>query len=343
MNKTHAQLGITDQMWSRWSVQHAFSMGMPCLSLILIAAGLAGLTFSSNPRAAASSSAFKWAKYLIASLVVCLVLVDFHNYFAFEHDSFDGLFGGLYIKLLICLSAFGWAIGAFTLNPIGIAGVAAATASLTLREGIWDYYVLDIVVFSFFAFSARRQFSRQPSSFAFRHFFPTTLVALGLWHLVYVAQFKLRMDRGNALCQLGSRALGRHLLAPDEPSFLPFGLQGWYYFPYYVTHDANSGNIAAFDRYLKQNTVDVAWRFSKPLRLLPEHGGGWPTDRRGMFLSDRFSYFWIFTEDVMLLWSPPGHAQPAILRLGSNFVLPPFPKNDREWRQLINGKLTAGI
>lgn len=340
MNKTHAQRLITDQMWTHLSFASSRGPLLVGGSIALLITGLAGLVFRLSG-AGAVQPQYKprllWIRVALAVTVLALLSVGAHDFIGYDHAAFDEATGRHYLKIITCLAAVGLLVGRFSFNPIAAGGVVAAWAALSLRGMIWDYYLCDLAAFAFFTIAPLGRWSSTKSYRGVRWWCGAgTLGALALFHLCFVGHFKMRVDRGHAMCALGSQALSSGLLRPDEPSVLPFGLQGWYYFPYYITHEgATGGDPADFGRYLKQDTVDVAWRFAKPLRFLPEHGGGWPLDRSPTILSGRFPYFWIFIEDVLFLHAPPERTKPARSPLPPDFRLPVFPRDDRGWRELI--------
>ncbi len=335
MNKTYAQRLNTDHMWSNWSWAHAREVGTIGASLMLVTIGLAGFVSAFGADASAEKPGYKWLRVAGVVGTLGLLFVDVHRSFGFEHAAFDGLDGAIYVKALIGVSAAGWIVGRFSFDLLPAAGALAALAALTVRPMVWDYYAIDLAVFTALAvlprLRARPEVARHP---ALARVVAALFVAA---HGMFVGEFKHRLDRGHAMCDISSRALAAGSLHPDEPSFMPFGLQGWYYFHYHLRHDGSAGaDVADFGRYLKQDAIDVAWRYAKPLRWLPDHGGGLPSDRRSTLISGRYPYFWIFTQDFLLLRAPRDRVRPAIAPLAADFKLPEFPVNDAGWRRLIS-------
>jgi hypothetical protein len=339
MNRTAVQRAITDHMWESWSFGQAWPTLLTGGVVLVLASGLGAIVLRF---ARETSSAYRrWPPLVAVALSVgfgALLWPNARNFIACDHPSYDHWMGGIYLKGMVGLAGFGWVAGRCSFRPVPLAGALAALAALTVRGVLWDYYLIDLAVFAFFAVEPAKavvRTIRQPSSPGS----PLAIAALVLaFHLLFLVGFKDRLDRGYALCTLGSRALSERLLPPREASFLPFGLMAWYFFPYYIAHEgAHSADLGDFGRYLTQDTVDIAWQFSKPLRWLPEHDGGLPADRRAAVLSGRFNYCWIFSTDVLLLRAPSERARPAQSPYPDTYDLPLFPTNDAGWRALIRG------
>lgn len=336
MNRTRAQLATTDLMWARWNWDTALAdigvvAGVAALAIGILGA-VSAVFFGTSVRR--PSVASFGARVAASALILCLIRVGPHDHVAFDHAAFDWIIGSVYLKVLCIIAAVGVLVGPYSVSLVPLFGAGASVVALTFRGEIWDYYLSDIIVLILFAFWPQRR--SQPSGLGS----PRPGMVLSLicifapFHLYFVSHFKDRLDRGWIVCSLGSRALSEGKLRPNQMSFVPFGLQGWYFFPYYIAHCGPGDDVADFGRYLEQNPVAIAWRFSKRLRFLPDHGGGLPADRSGAILGGSFPYFGIFSASVLLLRNPPSQVAAAKAPLPRSFTAPSFPTDNRGWRIL---------
>jgi hypothetical protein len=337
MNKTHAQRMIADQMWTGWNLAQAWRSILIAGVVLLLAAGLGSAVLRVGRDAAPEGNKRRRATGI--AVAVALAVFLFYNardFIACDHPVFDTTLGGFYLKAITALAAGGWLFGMVSFRPVALAGAIAAMAALTARGSLWDYYLIDVAVFGFFAVKLPGESDQKISIRSLG--VPVRLVTVGVLalQLMFIVQFKARLDRGYALCTLGSRALSEGRIPADEASFLPFGLMAWYFYPYYIQHEgADSADLGDFGRYLKQDTVDIAWRFSKLLRRFPDHDGGLPSDRHAAIIGGRFRYCWFFSADVLLLHASPERTRPARSAYPDHYDLPAFPTEATGWDALI--------
>lgn len=248
---------------------------------------------------------------------------------AFDHGAFDLPICLIYLAVVIGVAAVGLVTCRPNVQrPLAIAAGAAALI-VTARNVTWDYYLADVFFFSFFAVApGPSEPQRRPAAIAFT-------AAAVLFSLCFVVHFKAKYDRAYALGTLGRRALERGLVSPAEASFLPFGLMGWYYFPYYSQHDGRtSADLAAFGDRMKQNTHELAVRYPWPLRRLPAFRSALPADRTAAVIEDRFDFCWFTYADYRLLRAAPAQVRAGRGPFPEDFKLPVFPADDEGWWQL---------
>ena len=337
MNKTHAQRVITDQMWAGCNLAQAGKSFLISGIVLLFAVGLGSMVLrcfsdgapkrKEKPRAIAIG---------LAMVLGAALFLNARDFIACDHPVFDTRLGGVYLKAVTALAAIGWVVSRFSFRPLALAGAIGAVATLSVRKDLWDYYLIDAAIFGFFVVAPELKSGAAVPQQSHRyglHYVTSILLAA---HLIFIVQFKAHIDRGHALCALGSRALVEGRIPPDEASFLPFGLMAWYFFPYYAQRDgAITADLGDFGRYLKQDTVDIAWRFSKLLRRLPDHNGDLPADRRASIVGGRFKYCWFFSADVLLVHAPLERTRPAKSAYPDSYQLPVFPADDLGWRAVI--------
>jgi len=228
MNKTHAQLLTSDQMWSHWSIPQAFRIAAIGAGLFLLVLGLAGAWSIVNAPCSLPQSRAGWAIRVIgAAAILSLLTVGTHDFVAFDHAALDGPIGTYELKGLVVLAAAGLLAGRLSFDLVPLAGAVASLAALTFRGELWDYYAIDLMVLFFFAFAAPAEPIPVAGIGSGRWRLQTGVVGvLAVFHLCFIGHFKHRLDRGYALCCMGSRALSEGRLHPDELSFIPFGLGG---------------------------------------------------------------------------------------------------------------------
>jgi hypothetical protein len=228
MNKTVAQQAITDRMWENWSFAQAQGSLLTGGVALLVAAGLGQWVFR-GVGFPSSGSGWRWlwpTGVGVAGLF--LLAVNVRERVACEFGTFDSPWGTAYLRVGLALGVAGLALGRLAWRALPLAGALAALAALSLRGVIWDYYLLDVAVFGFFAV--------QPATDAapagrLTKWTPRLAVgALALFQTFSVLPLKSTLDRTHALFELGSRALEEGKLAPQKASFLPFVLMAWFFF-----------------------------------------------------------------------------------------------------------------
>ncbi len=334
MNKTVAQQAITDRMWENWSFSQAQGALLTGGVALLLAAGLGQWAFRgvSVPQDGQGRRWLWVAGVTVAGIF--LLASNVRDHVACEFDTFDSGWGAGYLRVGMALGLAGLALGRFSWRTVPLVGALAALAVLSLRGVIWDYYLLDVVVFGFCAVPPA---APESAAGLMAKWTPRLAVGvLALFQVFSVLPLKGTLDRTHALFDLGSRALEEGRLAPQKASFLPFGLMAWYYFPLLVRDGGTE--FADFGGCLEQDTVLIAWRYSKPLRGLPGHDTGLPEDRSQVIASGKFNYCWFYGVEVMLLPAPPASVRPGKRPYPADYRLPVYPHDDAGWRDLIRGE-----
>ncbi len=336
MNKTVAQQAITDRMWENWNFSQAQHSLLTGGVVLLLAVGLGQWAFRgvSVPH---DGQGRRWLWVAGVALAgIFLLIANVRDRVACEFDTFDSAWGAGYLRVGMALGLAGLALGRFSWRTVPLAGALAALEVLSLRSVIWDYYLLDVVVFGFCAVQpAVTDAAGDVAKWAPR----LPVGAIALFQVVSVLPIKGSLDRTHALFDLGSRAVEEGRVAPQKASFLPFGLMAWYYFPLHVRDGWTSGpDLADFGGCLEQDTVLIAWRYSKPLRGLPGHDTGLPEDRSQVIASGKFNYCWFYGVEVMLLPAPPASVRPGKRQYPADYRLPVYPHDDAGWRDLIRGE-----
>lgn len=342
MNRTHAQARLTDLGFDHPGVhfrehvgaERFFGTWLTGVVVFAVAVGLSALVRRWTGRGKIELSLVRCA--LGASVVVSLWVIPG---LGVEHTSYLGS-GRFYLWGLVLVGATGWILGVGRLSLPLLAAAAASIALLSLRGGLWDYYLLDAAVFGFFCSRERpdelpEKLSASPAMS--RVFAPALLGAILLFHASCVREFKLLLDRSHALITLAETALRAEKIRASEISFTPFGYIGWQFFPYYITRAGkNDPNIARFALHVGSGAV--RWEQSR-LPLL-ERGTSSRSERSahaGELLAEgRFRLGWLARADFQL-WRI-ARVDPVYARLKyspADYRRPVFPLNDAEWRELI--------
>lgn len=334
MNKTHAQLLLTDHAFDHvaWrEVLHGATVGALAF---LGAAGLGGAVLRWQAGGSTVSRPSLPAMALTAIFTLLLVLVDLRETVSIEHPLFAGSMGWLYTKLLLVLAAAGWVTGGFALRPTHVCYAVASLALVCLRAQVWDYYLIDVAVFGFFAPAASA--ASAPVAKPLPRWVWAAPVVVAGFHLGFVGELKATLDRARALCLLGEGALRAGRLEAAELGFAPFGFAGWHLYPGFVARDGRAdADIAGFTRYLRPGAVEVGQGYSRALHIFPRFRHEPPADRSNVVASGRYRVGWFFQGDYFLLRFKTAAEAPPALALPADYRTPVFPRDDAEWRQLI--------
>jgi hypothetical protein len=336
MNKTAAQAAITDSMWAQWSLAQAARATCIAAVAFLLFRGLA-IGVSGNFNFPTTRGSWAWRIAVGVLLAGGWLMAGPRQFVGCEFENYHGWPGAVYWGAGGVLAFLALAGGTARVNWGACIAASAATASLTLRPVIWDYYLLDVAVFGAWSIPACSTPEISPAWWR-RVWLFIAIVTFGAFHAWSVVQTKSVLDRTRVMTELGARAVETGELDPADASILPFGLMAWYFFPYYVTHEGKgSANLADFGCYLNHDTVLVAWRFSRSLRKLPGHDGGIPGEPTGRpIIFGRFRYFWIYDVDVLMYRNFPAKVVPARTPYPRNYRLPRFPLSDAGWRELVD-------
>lgn len=334
MNKSHAQTVVTDHLLERRSAPAA--MRACCLGFLVYiwAAGLSGWLVRVRT---VDASQRNIGRAFAAWIVVLLLLTMSMEWINFEHRLFASPLGLFYGWFIILLGAAGWWKGGFRLL-LGPAVVAAGSvALLCVRQEIWDYYLLDIVLLGFFGTTGLQSIERIGPRVSSSRIRPWLLGTLAAFHGLFVLDLKCTLDRGYALCSLAETAMRQGLLRPAELSFAPFGFAGWHLHRHYLAHEgAASAQLDGFNGYLVPGAVEVGQSYSRPLHIFPRFRHEPPGDRHNLILSGRYRFAWVFHAEFFLLrFKDENDARPALPLQANAYRIERFPLNDGEWRELI--------
>lgn len=301
---------------------------------LLLGAGLAAIARA----ASASPPGLRgpWTKCGMAGALAggCIALwLDPTRYVITDHLPLMTKSGWIYARLVLLLGLAGWVIFRFQLRAAATLCAGASVLLISLRPGLWDYYLIDAALFGFFAVVPspdRERGTAILSGFTRRAFKPLLTVALALlavFHLRTAFHFKVTLDRAAAICTVFERALRANRLDVLELHDATFGFKGWHLYEYGSAREARR---RWFSEGLFPAPKTVRLEVTRPdLPSPPPPAGpetvGEETWRIGWFASERYR---------LVRLSP--RADPV----GSPAPVTPgrFPLNDREWREWISGR-----
>lgn len=339
MNVTHAQRVLTAHALERVTTAGLLSGCATGAAGFAIAAGIARLFYGRR-----GEVPFRWRRLRFAAFVIIaalVLLVDPRRYLSIEHQCYTSWAGAAYLRLLLVLAVGGWCLGRARLAWTYVVAAAGPVALLGLRSQIWDYYLVDVMAFGLAAVSpvvpagaSGSPTSPQPMR-TLNLAMVASAAALAVAHAMFALQLKFDLDRAAGVCEVAERAVRKQALDPRELSFAPFGLIGWYWYPFYITHDGrDSPAIDGFGRYLRAGAIDVGQAYSSPLHLLPRFRHTPPSDRTRLAAWGRTRYAWVFHAEYYLLRAPADRVEAAETE-SQTYAPIAFPLNDREWRELI--------
>jgi len=333
MNNTTAQRVYTDKIWTNWSITQA-SHGILVGGIALSVAIGSGAWLQRLNRENSTGFSQGWrVTFGVACAGLLLLGFQISDHVAFEQETFNSASGH---AILTCVAVIGLlGLGhSYSLRLIPLSGALAAIAVVTTRGVIWDYYLFDICLLGLLAVG--NTVKRVPELPPFRWMVRVLACFLLVFQFTVLIRIKSSLDRMHALTDLGTRTLEERRLPPNQASFLPFGVMAWYFFPLQMPYFKNDGaDPADFGAVLDHSTVSFAWRYSQPLRWLPNHNGGWSPDRNLIIIEGKFNYCWLYGVEVQFLRMPPSSIQPAKRAYPSDYRLPRFPRDDAGWRELI--------
>lgn len=331
LNKTHAQLSVTDRMFQ--NLQGARSAELAAIGLLVLGgcAGLGGWLMS----AAWRRQAWWLAPLALAAVALVWRGIEWHDRIYLEHARYSEGSGNCYLPALLALGALGWACRRFTLDVAFAAAGAGALLLVCLRRDVWDYYLIDLAFFGFLAVRPVAVQERARSAVTGWMVALAALVLLGV-HQKFVRSFKEEIDRRWAEIDLAERALRDGRLELKEIRFLPFGYIGWQLFPVSLTRlpDGRTEGSDFFD-YLEHGNHGTV------MRTLEGNVSG-PSAVDPALIAGTYPYRWLGRRQFGLhrqMWANPVIAPKRALP--PDFKRPVFPLNDAEWRALVAGKLEA--
>lgn len=342
MNHTQAQAMITDHLLERASLSASLRNGTTGACILALSVGVGALLFHSRSTGPDTS---RWSQpgrtVMVLGLAACIyTFLTPSLQLYFEHASFRGWFGQLYLNLLIGAGLAGLCAGRFSVRWELLSCSVAALGLVCLRTDVWDYYYTDIALFSLFAVIRPRHATGADSaefqssdSLMNRTFL---IVSLGC-HLLFAFELKCRLDRDYAGSVVAEEALHRGELDVLDIGAMSYGFIGWQLHRHFVAHDGkNDPDIGGFMRYLQQPAAESRlsrmrfWADSKS--LAPIQG----EDETRVIGSKVFRVGWFWHQRYTLL-------KPAIVPTSGpalNFNRADYhprrlPLTDDEWRRFI--------
>lgn len=341
MNKTYAQSVKTDTVLAHWSGSNSIRIALIGLGIFLVSAGVARyLIHITRPLYV---NILNWRGLVVAFGaigIVYLVSKPELQFLQIEHTLFNGPIGTCYLLVLVGIATVGWLTKGIALRVDYLLGALASLALICLREQVWDYYYIDIVVFGLFSPAIQPIVSDEANTNRLKAMAP--LAILGACNIIFFLEIKTVLDRGWALCEITETALRANKLTRAELSFAPFGYGGWHLFPYYINHEGkNSSGLDGFGQYFIPGAIEVGQGYSKILHIFPRFRHEPPGDRTHLVAWGSYRYLWLFRAKFFLLRfrtlsdSPPLSPLPE---KNTDFSI--FPLNDREWSEFLTNRLT---
>ncbi|PTY07386.1 hypothetical protein DB347_08790 [Opitutaceae bacterium EW11] len=263
-NRTHAQQVITSQLGSHigiGSLRHA-SVG---LVYLLVAIGL-GCTvstfFSPRPSLPPTSRWFgslRWgfvAAVALAAIWPRLLSVEV------EHSGYDGALAGPGLRMLVLISALGLAVFRGKFRAGYLAAAVASVCLFSVRDAIYDYYLIDAVILGLFSRCTADISEMGPDaapqairSWIVAAAFTGIMLAVQIGASVRLKEF---VDFRAAACDLFERSLRAGEAKTTELADAPFGFIAWYWYPYYIGHEGRrSPALDGFGMYLAPKQVSL--------------------------------------------------------------------------------------
>jgi hypothetical protein len=347
INPTHARTLLANSIFRdplahlrNMNFGHASMLVMLCGGAFLVAVGLRSFALGTCEHAGRATGVWRRLAIGVAAAVIVAWLGP---EIAVEHGSFNTAFGQSYLFLLLGLSVWGWWSGVSVAISGGVAIAAlAGSAILAIRGAVWDYYLLDIALFGFFAGPTGAFQSAAAPNRKSNHRFPclqrAAITLLVVAHGLFLLNFKVLLDRNLAFVRLAEDALRRRLIQPSELAFTPFGYQGWHLYPYYLNHEGRTSvDLGGFVGYVGTGTVAVGQAYSRALHVFPRFRHEPPADRHALIGQVRFRCCWFFHGEFFLLRSAVEELRPPKWSITpAEYQLQPYPLNDAEWRELVS-------
>lgn len=337
MNLTHAQEVTTGEAFDHVDLPGIFGrLGAGAL-VYFLAIGV-GAFFRTFGPTAKDLPRRPWRGPLIWVLVaatVAALLVDERGIAGHEFSGLGNASDWLYAKLLVVVAAAGWLGWRFRLRLEYVAGAAASLLLIGLRSALWDYYLLEVILFGIFSVAGMDPVNRSDPtaeekvapSFFLRHAAVTLIAAA---QLLFLFHLKLTVDRAEAVTSVQEHALRSGARIPSESAGASFGYLGWHLYPYYITHDGEeSRQFWGFIGYVQSSVrLGVQYDRTLPIALLTERDPG-PDQALPIIGDETHRLGWFFHGRFVLQRRGPKPENDPVHSAGN------FPLNDAEWRRLI--------
>jgi hypothetical protein len=345
MNETHAQHVMTTAMWYSLSAVPALKHFALGVAIFLTSAGGGAFAVRAfgpqfDQRKSVGSVWTRVWCFAAASVVLGLLILDPRTFFAFDHQFYSGGMGLIYLGIICTVGAAGWILGGFRLQPSYVAFAVGSALMVSLRGVVYDYYLIDVALIGIFSVVPTGLCTGESSRQARRSFL--FLPALGGIACITLACFEVNfagkeqriLDRYAAVIRLCEPELRHGRITPSELSVAPFGYYGWHVYSYFMAQDgANGCYIGDFEKYLAWDSLSVSFT--------PFHGRGLTANAKvqqdvlasGIFPVGWRGPFLFILRRTGQPKAPSWTIDPQLYRIE------PFPLNDAEWRQLIEGTL----
>lgn len=343
MNKTHAQAMITDRLWERLDPRIALTNAGAAAATLFVFIGLGAAVVSARGRIRASTGRQYWKLAAVLSVgALCFWFFRSEADVQLEHDSYQGVWGQAYLTLLLVLAMAGWMRSRVSVRGGPILVAAGSLVLMAIRPAIWDYYLMDVVLFALFAPSEPVTLpDASPGPRSWRGVvWAMPMVLVGIFHLHAAFELKLVFDRSYASCVIAERGLRRGQIDPADLAFAPFGFIGWHLHPYFVANEGQRDrDITGFLKYLRPYPVQ--------LRSSPKFLGREPAtellgdgpDAPAILSSTVMRVGWLWRQRYTLVRKADAERLKAPLQIDrERYHATPFPLNDREWREALQPK-----
>jgi hypothetical protein len=340
-NETHAQRFITQRVLPDMNPAD-FRRNLKLGAWILaVAIGCAALLLPRRPAGGRPGWLARMGGLGMAVvLLATLPLVANQVAVSFEHQLFENTWAVGYLRGLVVLAAIGWLWVAPTLRLPFIGAAVAALVLTCLRNGLWDYYLIDGALMAFFAVGPGAPSPAEPvaSLSWWRRGRPAVaaVATLGIvgFQLAATEPLKRHIDGSEAGDSLLEHALRAGRIKPSELSSAPFGFVGWHLLPYYLKHEGRaSGDVAGFNNYVGRDSIDVP---VEPLSRKEARTHPTANDPAHPF-SEIHQFGWFGRARWTLIRQAKAQPPVAAIR-GEEYQPLIFPLNDAEWRELTRGR-----
>ncbi len=341
MNRTNAQIVMEQGLFSHVPGWTGVRQAGIALGVGVVAMGLAGFVqfFSSRRNATQPNPSSRWLVASACLVIIVLWIVDVRRWIEIEHGLLQETRGSLYLALIYVLSLAGWILGRFRVHVTYACTALALAGLMVLRAAIWDYYLIEIVVLSFFSVFTPEDGARSPILEMelpfpliprFIAFF--SIGCLAVFHWAFLARTKILLDEDYAMLVLEERALRSGSISVSDLSTASFGYRGWNLYPYFIAHDGVGQYIANFQHYIH----DDASRFQVDGPLEPEPTVANLKLKPGEILlgSQVLPRGWGATRRYNLILTGTGKKSGLSID-PEKYQRPRFPLNDQEWRESL--------
>jgi len=341
MNVTDAQLRITHRLIADAKLSPFLQAMGTGVCAFAVAAGIGGIIQAACLGTRSTRKRGPLFFTAVIAVAAFLMVADERRWVWLSTRCYSDFRGLLYLKALVLISAFGWLQGGFRIRWRYGLYALAVLIPVSMRSKVWDTYLIEVILFGLLGVSpAMIKNCDWAQAETPLHIWPKlALMAVAAFHLTFVLHLKFKLDRADSLCVLSEESIRVGKLKPEDISFAPFGLIGWYWNPYFVSHEgrAHKNNLGLFyHRYLNRGAVEVVTVYSPALQMLPGFNDSQPSDKAQLIDMKCFRFAWFFKAQYFLLRAPAAKTAPALVRTPPGSFKPEaFPLNDNEWRQSI--------